>query len=162
MITRITTRAIVTLTCGIAAFSGCDVEPTDGSFDEDFRYEESIDDAEYELEDEMLDDRPEELDIGDLDLVEAQEGEARAPAEWSRDVDPAAYACCEQGDEIDGLLCYPECIPGYHGVGPVCWEDCAPGYTDMGLTCVNYGVWGWPTYTKHSYGRGVGYWPLGC
>ena len=29
---------------------------------------------------------------------------------------------CPDGHEKDGALCYPQCKPGYKGVGPVCWE----------------------------------------
>lgn len=30
---------------------------------------------------------------------------------------------CPPGQIRDGLLCYPQCKDGYHGVGPVCWEN---------------------------------------
>ncbi|MBI4512063.1 MAG: hypothetical protein HY698_20695 [Deltaproteobacteria bacterium] len=41
---------------------------------------------------------------------------------------------CPDG-ERSGLLCYPECNPGFTGVGPVCWEDCPQGYKDDGAFC---------------------------
>jgi hypothetical protein len=28
---------------------------------------------------------------------------------------------CGAGEEKDGALCYPQCRPGYDGVGPMCW-----------------------------------------
>ena len=31
---------------------------------------------------------------------------------------------CKPGLERDGLLCYPSCKAGFHGVGPVCWQNC--------------------------------------
>ena len=30
---------------------------------------------------------------------------------------------CADGLELNGLLCYPKCKDGFHGVGPVCWES---------------------------------------
>ena len=30
---------------------------------------------------------------------------------------------CAHDKEKDGLLCYPKCKQGFHGVGPVCWPD---------------------------------------
>lgn len=30
---------------------------------------------------------------------------------------------CPSGTEQSGLLCYPTCKPGYHGVGPMCWPN---------------------------------------
>lgn len=56
---------------------------------------------------------------------------------------------CAQTDELQGLLCYPRCKPGFHGVGPVCWADsenvgigtpvglekCPDGWSNDGLIC---------------------------
>jgi len=28
---------------------------------------------------------------------------------------------CPDGQEKNGLLCYPNCKDGFYGVGPVCW-----------------------------------------
>ena len=36
---------------------------------------------------------------------------------------------------VSGLLAYPDCAPGYYGVGPVCWQSCPSGYTDTGAFC---------------------------
>jgi len=63
----------------------------------------------------------------------------------------APYLCflnaCEPGEQEDAGLCYPQCDPGYDGVGPVCWthptsigvgvmKGCAPGWHDDGaLLC---------------------------
>jgi hypothetical protein len=33
-----------------------------------------------------------------------------------------AEPVCKQGQEKDGLLCYPICKDGFKGVGPVCWS----------------------------------------
>lgn len=52
---------------------------------------------------------------------------------------------CEEGYELNGLLCYPKCAQGYYGVGPVCWENCAPGFQDDGITCAQH---------VHIYGKG--------
>jgi hypothetical protein len=38
------------------------------------------------------------------------------------DATTPAYGCLA-GYEKSGLLCYPYCNEGYHGVGPVCWEN---------------------------------------
>lgn len=96
---------------------------------------------------------------GVLSLAEFQLFEApRLPGlSYGRGVGtiPAAFGC-GPGDEKNGLLCYPQCNTGFYGVGPVCWQACDPGFTDMGAYCMNYGVWGWPSYWKGSYGRGVG------
>ncbi|MDB4727917.1 RICIN domain-containing protein [Saprospiraceae bacterium] len=42
---------------------------------------------------------------------------------------------CRPGQERDGLLCYPKCKEGYHGVGPVCWQNCGPGWVNCGAGC---------------------------
>ena len=42
---------------------------------------------------------------------------------------------CASGQEMNGLLCYDVCRPGFYGVGPVCWSNCAAGYTDIGALC---------------------------
>jgi hypothetical protein len=34
---------------------------------------------------------------------------------------------CADGLEQSGLLCYPRCNDGFHGVGPVCWESINKG-----------------------------------
>ena len=39
-----------------------------------------------------------------------------------RGVGVPIHACADD-KEKDGLLCYPKCKPGFHGVGPVCWPD---------------------------------------
>merc|ERR1740139_488086 len=52
---------------------------------------------------------------------------------YGRGVGKPIHACAK-GLEQSGLLCYPPCKEGYHGVGPVCWAD--------------HGI--------KSYGRGVG------
>jgi len=52
---------------------------------------------------------------------------------YGRGVGKVIHACAK-GLVKSGLLCYPPCREGYHGVGPVCWAD--------------HGI--------KSYGRGVG------
>lgn len=56
---------------------------------------------------------------------------------------------CPPNLELDGLLCYTKCKPGFHGVGPVCWADtknigtgipvglnpCPDGWNNDGLIC---------------------------
>ena len=39
-----------------------------------------------------------------------------------RGVGVPIHACADD-KEKDGLLCYPKCKQGFHGVGPVCWPD---------------------------------------
>eukprot|EP00300_Choanocystis_sp_HF-7_P036683 c52567_g1_i1.p1 GENE.c52567_g1_i1~~c52567_g1_i1.p1 ORF type:complete len:589 (+),score=89.73 c52567_g1_i1:44-1810(+) len=68
-----------------------------------------------------------------------------------------AHLQCDNG-ELNGVLCYPKCQPGYTGVGPVCWENCPPSYTDIGASCTHGGS----VVTKDSYGRGVGTVPQSC
>jgi hypothetical protein len=46
-----------------------------------------------------------------------------------------------------GLLCYPECKPGYTNVAGVCWQQCPQGFSSTGVGCAKPG----------SYGRGAGY-----
>jgi hypothetical protein len=36
----------------------------------------------------------------------------------------------------DAGLCYPNCDPGFRGVGPICWQECPSGYTDTGVSCL--------------------------
>ena len=57
--------------------------------------------------------------------------------------------CPPDRSDLDALLCYPKCRPGFHGVGPVCWADsqnvgvgipvglnpCPEGWTNTGLIC---------------------------
>lgn len=96
---------------------------------------------------------------GPLSLAEVQIYEApRIPGlSYGRGVGTIpSFFGCSPGEEQDGWLCYPPCAPGYDGVGPVCWRTCDPGYTDLGAFCMNFSVFGWPSYWKHSYGRGVG------
>jgi hypothetical protein len=57
---------------------------------------------------------------------------------------------CRDGEEKDGLLCYPFCNEGYTGAGPVCWQNCPDGFRNDGAFC----------YKPNSYGRGFGYWSL--
>jgi hypothetical protein len=40
-------------------------------------------------------------------------------------------------DETGGPagLCYPQCKPGFSGVGPVCWQACSNGLQDCGAGC---------------------------
>jgi hypothetical protein len=68
---------------------------------------------------------------------------------------------CKENQEKQGALCYDKCnttvVPPFYGVGPVCWETCKEGYHDGGVFCYQGGH----SYTKKSYGRGVGYIP-GC
>ena len=40
---------------------------------------------------------------------------------------------CGSSDEKDGLLCYPKCLLGYHGVGPVCWASAPFGWVTCGM-----------------------------
>lgn len=54
---------------------------------------------------------------------------------------------CPQGQEKNGLLCYPNCKEGFYGVGPVCWQSCPSEFTDTGAHCLK----------PAAYGRGVGY-----
>jgi hypothetical protein len=74
----------------------------------------------------------------------------------STDIDGPGYELvsfypntCAQTDELQLLLCYTRCRPGYHGVGPVCWADtenvgigtpvglepCPDGWSNDGLIC---------------------------
>ncbi len=39
---------------------------------------------------------------------------------YGRGVGKAIHTCSD-GEELDGLLCYPTCKAGFSGVGPVCW-----------------------------------------
>lgn len=53
---------------------------------------------------------------------------------------------CGSGPDKELLLCYPQCRPGFAGIGPVCWKDgCPTGMTDIGVSC-----------SKASYGRTAG------
>ena len=59
--------------------------------------------------------------------------------------------CPPTHPDRNGLLCYTNCPPGYHGVGPVCWADtydrgigtpvglepCPDGWINDGLICRN-------------------------
>lgn len=59
--------------------------------------------------------------------------------------------CIPPNSDLNGVICYPPCRPGYHGVGPVCWADsvnvgigtpvglepCPDGWDNDGLTCRN-------------------------
>jgi len=54
---------------------------------------------------------------------------------------------CASNQDLNGLLCYPECEDGYTGDGPVCWQNCEDGFTDTGADCLK----------PPSYGRGAGY-----
>ena len=47
----------------------------------------------------------------------------------------APLSTCLENEDKNGLLCYPKCRAGFHGVGPVCWEGCPDGYTDTGALC---------------------------
>lgn len=58
-----------------------------------------------------------------------------------------AISACGEGQEKDGLLCYPTCDSGYYGVGPVCWQSCPSDFKDTGLDCLK----------PSAYGRGAGY-----
>ena len=46
-----------------------------------------------------------------------------------------AKPVCKKGQEQDGMLCYPICRDGYHGVGPVCWAN--KGIHSYGRTAGN-------------------------
>jgi hypothetical protein len=57
--------------------------------------------------------------------------------------------CPPDKPDLDALLCYEKCKPGFHGVGPVCWADsvnvgvgvpvglnpCPTGWSNDGLIC---------------------------
>jgi len=59
---------------------------------------------------------------------------------------------CTDGQQKDGLLCYPKCKEGYGGAGPVCWQYCPSGFRDDGAFCAK----------PAAYGRGGGYpWKFG-
>jgi len=60
---------------------------------------------------------------------------------------------CDPAFDKSGLLCYPECKEGFHGVGPVCWSKCPIYFTSKGIFCLDHE--GKP-HLKKSYGRGVG------
>lgn len=62
----------------------------------------------------------------------------------------APYMCstnrCEEGEQEDAGLCYPQCDGGYDGVGPMCWaknvnigvgvlKNCPSGWPSSGLIC---------------------------
>ena len=53
---------------------------------------------------------------------------------------------CPANKQKDGLLCYPFCREGYHGVGPDCWQSCPSNFHDDGVFCRK----------PRSYGRGFG------
>ena len=93
---------------------------------------------------------------GYLHLAEVQVFEGpRVPGfTYGRGVGSVPTYQCSAGQVMDAGLCYPDCAPGYDGVGPVCWEKCSYGYTDHGMTCTNWSTW--HTYGKNAYGRGVG------
>jgi len=60
---------------------------------------------------------------------------------------PAGFA-----KDPTGLLCYPNCKPGYRMAGPVCWQECPAGFPEAAADC------GKP----QAYGRGAGYaWQIG-
>ncbi|XP_022196873.2 uncharacterized protein LOC111054203 [Nilaparvata lugens] len=40
---------------------------------------------------------------------------------------------CSPGFELDAGLCYPQCNPGYHGVGFVCWSQPPPTWVECGM-----------------------------
>jgi microsomal dipeptidase-like Zn-dependent dipeptidase len=52
-----------------------------------------------------------------------------------------------QGCEKVGLIWYPRCKAGFHGIGPLCTEDCPAGFGDIGAFCSK----------PAPYLRGVGY-----
>ncbi|CAF0848556.1 unnamed protein product [Brachionus calyciflorus] len=65
---------------------------------------------------------------------------------------------CKSGQELNGLLCYPQCSNGYYGAGPVCWSNCRESYSDHGALC---------TRGPHIYGKGcccvnLWFWKNGC
>ncbi len=53
---------------------------------------------------------------------------------------------CKPKETKSGLLCYPDCKPGYYNVAGVCWQGCPDGFRDDGAFC-----------RKAEYGRGAGY-----
>jgi len=47
-----------------------------------------------------------------------------------------ANKSCRDGEEFDGILCYPKCKQDYHPVGCcICSPDCPAPLVDMGLFC---------------------------
>lgn len=109
---------------------------------------------------------------------------------YGRGVGRPLHSCPDHAPEQDGLLCYPPCREGYHGVGPICWETCnnlsslgfacadirkslrsCPWYDACGLfthSCsycpnsyTNYGCFCAKFYFRDSYARGIGT-PLVC
>lgn len=67
---------------------------------------------------------------------------------YTRGTGVEATLTCQEGYELNGLLCYPKCKDGFHAVGCcVCSPDCptGDGWVDIGVSC-----------QKPSYGRGVG------
>ncbi|MGZ8184634.1 MAG: metallophosphoesterase [Methylobacter sp.] len=62
---------------------------------------------------------------------------------------------CPAGKENQAGLCYTLCSSGYTGEGPVCWQTCPSGSIDTGAFCDS-------SFTKKSYGRGVGTTPTVC
>ncbi len=53
---------------------------------------------------------------------------------------------CKPKNTKSGLLCYPDCKPGFYNVAGVCWQRCPAGFRDDGAFC-----------RKAEYGRGAGY-----
>ena len=56
-------------------------------------------------------------------------------------------SACREGEEKNGLLCYPFCDENYHGVGPVCWQICPEDWRNDGAFCKK----------PKAYGRGTGH-----
>lgn len=54
---------------------------------------------------------------------------------------------CAEGEELNGMLCYPKCRSGFTGVGPVCWQNCPSGFRNDGVFCAK----------PKPYGRGAGH-----
>ena len=79
-------------------------------------------------------------------LTNGRDGMRDGKSTYYREGAPAPERRCKDGDEKDGLLCYPKCRSGFTGVGPVCWRGCEGYGRDDGMFCAK----------PSPYGRGVG------
>lgn len=49
------------------------------------------------------------------------------------DIGNPVTGVCANGEQRDAGLCYPECKPGFDGVGPVCWGQPPAGWVQCGM-----------------------------
>jgi len=83
-------------------------------------------------------------------IWEDAQGNCPTPAGcWAKEHTTNRHLMCNEGNELDGALCYPKCKQDYNGVGPVCWSKCPSGTTDLGVACKYPGYVVTTADTKH-------------